>query len=90
MRTDGPRALLRRLGQFLDGFSGCFTRRPQAEAVSRYLAGLLNDSERKSMQATHGRLSGPASYQALQHFITHSPWDTERGPNRDYTKAHQC
>jgi SRSO17 transposase len=78
VQTDGARALLRRLGQFLDGFSGCFTRRPQAEAASRYLDGLFNDSERKSMQAMHGRLSDPASYQALQHFITHSPWDAER------------
>lgn len=78
MRTDGARALLRRLGQFLDGFSGCFSRRPQVEAASRYLDGLFNDSERKSIQAMHGRLSDPASYQALQHFITHSPWDAER------------
>jgi len=30
------------------------------------------------MQAMHGRLSDPVSYQALQHFITHSPWDAER------------
>lgn len=27
------------------------------------------------MQAMHGRLSDPVSYQALQHFITDSPWD---------------
>jgi SRSO17 transposase len=77
--TTGPaRALLTRLGQFLDGFSVCFSRRPQREAASRYLAGLLNDSERKSMQAMHGRLSDPAQYQALQHFITHSPWEAAR------------
>jgi hypothetical protein len=77
--TTGPaRALLRRLGQFLDGFSACFSRRPQREAASQYLDGLLNDSERKSMQAMHGRLSEPGQYQALQHFITHSPWDAQR------------
>jgi SRSO17 transposase len=34
--------------------------------------------ERKSMQAMHGRLSEPGQYQALQHFITHSPWDAQR------------
>ena len=28
------------------------------------------------MQAMHGRLSDPVSYQALQHFITDSPWET--------------
>src|SRR2546429_5517845 len=27
------------------------------------------------MQAMHGRLSNPGQYQALQHFITHSPWE---------------
>jgi hypothetical protein len=77
--TTGPaRALLRSLGQFLDGFSACFSRRPQRDAASQYLDGLLNDSERKSMQAMHGRLSDPGQYQALQHFITHSPWDAQR------------
>jgi SRSO17 transposase len=62
----------------MDGFSTCFSRRPQLEAASRYLNGLFNDSERKSMQAMHGRLSDPTSYQAFQHFITHSPWEAER------------
>jgi len=77
--TTGPaRALLQRLGQFLDGFSACFSRQPQREAASQYLDGLFNDSERKSMQAMHGRLSDPGQYQALQHFITHSPWDAQR------------
>jgi hypothetical protein len=75
--TTGPaRALLRRLGQYLDGFSGCFSRQAQRDAASQYLDGLFNDSERKSMQAMHGRLSDPGRYQALQHFITHSPSDT--------------
>jgi SRSO17 transposase len=77
--TTGPaRALLRRLGHFLDGFSACFSRQAQRDAASQYLDGLLNDSERKSMQAMHGRLSEPGQYQALQHFITHSPWDAAR------------
>ena len=29
------------------------------------------------MQAMHGRLSDPRSYEALQHFITDSPWEAE-------------
>ncbi len=78
MTTDSARALLRRLGVFLDGFSACFSRQPQREAASRYLDGLFNDSERKSMQAMHGRLSDPGQDQALQHFITQSPWDAAR------------
>ena len=39
------------------------------------MQGLLNDSERKSMQPMHGRLSDPGDYQGLQHFITHSSWE---------------
>ena len=30
------------------------------------------------MQAIHWHLSDPGSYQALQHFITDSPWDAAR------------
>lgn len=77
--TTGPaRALLRRLGLFLDGFSACFSRQPQREAATQYIDGLFNDSERKSMQAMHGRLGDRRDYQALQHFITHSPWEAAR------------
>ena len=78
MTTGSARALLRRLGQYLDDFSACFSRQPQRDAASQYIDGLFNDRERKSMQAMHGRLGDPADYQALQHFITHSPWDATR------------
>ena len=77
MEDPAARAVLRRFGEFADQFSDCFSRRPQRAAASRYLDGLFNDSERKSMQAMHGRLSDPASYQALQHFVTDSPWEAE-------------
>jgi SRSO17 transposase len=74
--TDGSaRALLRRFGQFADQFADCFSRRTQRAAATEYLDALFNDSERKSMQAMHGRLGDPGSYEALQHFITDSPWD---------------
>jgi SRSO17 transposase len=74
--TDGrARALLTRLGTFLDQFTRCFGRHGRRTYASRYLQGLLNDSERKSMQPMHGRLSDAGSYQGLQHFITHSPWE---------------
>lgn len=76
MTEDEARAILQRFGQFADQFADCFGRRVQRDAASRYLAGLLNDSERKSIQAMHGRLSDAGTYQALQHFITDSPWST--------------
>lgn len=70
--------MLRRLGAFADQFADCFSRRAQRTAASQYLEGLFNDSERKSMQAMHGRLSDPVSYQALQHCVTHAPWAAAR------------
>jgi len=69
------RAVLTRLGTFLDQFTRCFGRRAHRTYASRYVQGLLNDSERKSMQPMHGRLSDPGSYQNLQHFITHASWE---------------
>lgn len=67
--------MLTRLGTFLDQFTRCFGRHAHRTYASRYLQGLLNDSDRKSMQPMHGRLSDPGSYQGLQHFITHSSWE---------------
>ncbi len=75
MTERSARALLQRFGQFADRFADCFSRHPQREAASQYIEALFNDSERKSMQAMHGRLSDPVSYEALQHFITDSPWE---------------
>lgn len=77
MTEPSARALLRRFGQFADRFADCFSRHAQRDAASQYLDALFNDSERKSMQAMHGRLSDPGSYEALQHFITDSPWEAE-------------
>ncbi len=78
MNERGARGVLRRFGQFADQFADGFGRRVRRTAASQYLDGLFNDSERKSMQAMHGRLSDPVSYQALQHFVTHSPWSERR------------
>lgn len=75
MDDAAARELLIRLGTFLDQFAGCFGRRAQRNGASRYLQGLLNDSERKSMEPMHGRLSDAGTSQGLQHVITHSPWD---------------
>jgi SRSO17 transposase len=71
-------AWLRRLLAWLELFEDGFSHRAQRGALRRYVEGLLSDSRRKSMEAMWARLSEPGSYQALQHFITHAPWDAER------------
>lgn len=71
------RELLSRGAKFLDQFSGCFGRRAQREGAERYLRGLLSSKPRKAMTQIADALGSTRSYQALQHFITHSPWDHE-------------
>jgi SRSO17 transposase len=71
-------AWLRRLLAWLELFEDGFGHHAQRGALRRYVQGLLSDSRRKSMEAMWARLSEPGSYQALQHFITHAPWDAER------------
>jgi SRSO17 transposase len=80
LTVSSARAVLERLGKFLDRFAGCFGRRAQRDGASRYIQGLLNDSSRKSMQPMEARLplNDAASYQRLQHFISHAPWSTTR------------
>jgi SRSO17 transposase len=80
LSASSARAVLERLGKFLDRFAGCFGRRAQRDGASRYIQGLLNDSSRKSMQPMEARLplNDAASYQRLQHFISHSPWSATK------------
>jgi SRSO17 transposase len=80
LSVSSARAVLERLGKFLDRFAGCFGRRTQRHGASRYIQGLLNDSTRKSMQPMEARLplNDAASYQRLQHFISHSPWSATK------------
>jgi SRSO17 transposase len=71
-------AWLKRLLAWLELFEPCLGRTSQRGALRRYVQGLLSDSRRKSMEAMWARLSDPGSYQALQHFISHAPWEAER------------
>ena len=71
---DDPTPMLRRLMAWLTPFQACFGHRAQRVALGHYVAGLLSDSPRKSMQAMIARLTDPPAYQSLQHFITHAPW----------------
>jgi SRSO17 transposase len=70
-------ALLRRLTRWLDQFKSCFGHRAQRVSLREYVDGLLGDSPRKSMQAMLARVTEPRSYQAFQHFMTHSPWSAQ-------------
>jgi len=72
------REALRRLGEFLTPFEGCFLRKKQRGAVMRYVDGLIGPSERKNLQQMWASLEDPGDYQALHHFITESTWPDQK------------
>jgi len=72
-----------RLESFADQFRPVFPRADQFRRFVAYLAGLLAPGSRKNVEAIATRAAGlaPAEadlVQALQHFITRSPWDAGR------------
>ncbi len=73
-----PRKLLERLAAFLDGFASYFGRHGRTDSARRYVKGLFSDAKRKNMECMWGRITDRGDYQALQHFITHSTWSSER------------
>jgi SRSO17 transposase len=74
---------LERLDDYVGLFRPVFRRREQLRWASVYLQGLLQEGERKSVETLAGRIELPADLavedaaQALQHFISQSPWDAD-------------
>jgi len=73
-----PGPVLRRLIRWLAPFKACFGHRAEAVSLGGYVAGLLSDSPRKSMQAMLSRVTAAPAYHAVQHFITNAPWSAAR------------
>ncbi len=76
-------ARLGRLAAFAEGFRAVFPRADQYLRFRAYLVGLLAPGDRKNVESIATRSAGllPAEadpVQALQHFITRSPWDAGR------------
>lgn len=72
------RQLFLRCARFLNGFTGCFGRRAQRQGAERYLRGLLGPQKRKVMLQIANSSRADRDYQALHHFITDSPWPSEK------------
>jgi SRSO17 transposase len=75
--------VLDRLGDYADVFRDGFSHKKQAAWSGVYLQGLLHDGERKSIEPLSGRVTLPVGLdakdpeQALQQFVSQSPWDDE-------------
>jgi len=61
------------LPRFLDGFAGCFARRPLREHFRTYCRGLLSDLPRKSVEPI--ALAGDTAVRTLQFFLSDGRWD---------------
>jgi SRSO17 transposase len=62
------------LDAFVADVFASLTRSRWQERAEHYLRGLMLDGRRKSIQPMAARLAGPHE-QALNHFVTNSPWD---------------
>ncbi|MGX7676604.1 IS701 family transposase [Plantactinospora sp. DSM 117369] len=62
------------LADFAEDVFGSLTRAGWRDRAVSYLQGLMIDGRRKSIQPMAGRLPGVHD-QALNHFVTNSPWD---------------
>lgn len=63
------------LSRFLDGFAGCFFRRPMLDHFRTYCRGLLSDLPRKSVEPI--ALASDTAVRTLQVFLTHGQWNHE-------------
>ncbi len=70
-------ALDARLEEFLERLTPSLGRPEQRRQARTYVAGLLLEGERKSVQPLAGRLGATDNGQALHHFVAHSPWACE-------------
>src|SRR3954454_20976771 len=62
------------LADFVTDVFGSLTYAGWQDRAGHYLRGLMLDGRRKSIQPMAARLHGPHE-QALNHFVTNSPWD---------------
>src|SRR4051812_45917610 len=78
-----PPEVLDRLADYAAVFRDVFSHKKQATWSGVYLQGLLHDGERKSIEPLSGRVTLPPDLsskdpeQALQQFVSQSPWDDQ-------------
>jgi SRSO17 transposase len=70
------KALEKQPGHFVEQFGDLFGRCERRYWCKQYLAGLLLDGERKSIEPMAGRVAG-GDVQAMQQFVNQSPWAHE-------------
>src|SRR6185503_6797020 len=67
------RAVEKQLGEFVEQFRELLGRSERRYWCKQYLAGLLLDGERKSVEPMAGRVAG-GDAQSMPQFVNQSPW----------------
>ena len=75
--SEAEGALAARLEGFLERLTPSLGGPGRRRRARTYVAGLLLEGERKSVQPLAARLGAVDNGQALHHFLTHSPWACE-------------
>src|SRR4051812_21411525 len=84
-------AVLGRLHDYAAGFRDAFGLDRPARWAGVYLAGLIQEGERKGIEPLSRRVTLPAEFQvkdpeqALQQFVNQSPWDDQAVTKRSRT-----
>jgi SRSO17 transposase len=68
------KAIEKQLSEFVEQFAELLGRSERRYWCKQYLAGLLLDGERKSIEPMAGRVAG-GDAQAMQQFVSQSPWE---------------
>lgn len=75
----------KQLVDFVEEFAPVLGRSDRRRCCGQYLAGLILDGERKSIGPMASRLP-EGNAQALQQFVTDSPWDADAVQDRIYQR----
>lgn len=79
-------AVRRQLAEYVEEFAGELGRSERRHWCGKYIAGLLMEGERKSIEPLAARVNGDD--QALQQFVNQSPWEYEAVLHRLRTLMH--
>src|SRR3954469_15938204 len=77
MRVVEVERLREDLTEYTQDVFASLTRSGWQARAGWYLQGLMLDGRRKSIQPMAARLDGVVHEQALNHFVTNSPWQVE-------------
>lgn len=66
------------LGEYLNIYASCYSRKDQRQNGETYVKGLLSDLDRKSIEPIALRYQDEKAVRTLQQFLKDAPWDNQQ------------